>query len=104
MLHYLRIAVTALGLTACVLVSVLWVRSYFLADSFQLRMPVLRVGADSAKACPVMWIAVNEDEDRTFWMTLKHKHVHDIDLYSATTFRTVQSTVTAIQSCLLCRR
>ena len=32
MLKYLRIAVTALGLTACVLLVALWVRSYWWAD------------------------------------------------------------------------
>jgi hypothetical protein len=33
MLHYLRIAVTALSLTACVLLIALWVRSYWPQDS-----------------------------------------------------------------------
>jgi hypothetical protein len=32
MLHYLRIAVTTLSLTACVLLIALWVRSYWWAD------------------------------------------------------------------------
>jgi hypothetical protein len=89
MLKYLRIGVTALSLTACVLLIALWVRSYFLAVSFQLRMPVVRAGAQSANGGLLMWIAVNEDEDESFWMPLKHKNVHDIDLYSAATFRTV---------------
>jgi hypothetical protein len=31
-LHYVRIAVTALSLTACVLLVALWVRSYYVAD------------------------------------------------------------------------
>jgi hypothetical protein len=35
MLHYLRIAVTALCLTACVLLIALWVRSYWWADTFE---------------------------------------------------------------------
>jgi hypothetical protein len=34
MLHYLRIAVTALSLTACVLLVALWVRSYYCLDHF----------------------------------------------------------------------
>jgi hypothetical protein len=33
MLKYLRIAVTALGLTACVLLVALWVRSYWWVDA-----------------------------------------------------------------------
>jgi hypothetical protein len=33
MLHYLRIAVTALSLTACVVLVVLWVRSYWWIDT-----------------------------------------------------------------------
>jgi hypothetical protein len=33
MLHYLRIAVTALSLTACVLLVALWVRSYWRLDT-----------------------------------------------------------------------
>jgi hypothetical protein len=34
MLHYLRIAVTALSLTACAILIALWVRSYSLRDYF----------------------------------------------------------------------
>jgi hypothetical protein len=36
MLHYLRIAVTALSLTACVLLGALWARSYWWTDSLNL--------------------------------------------------------------------
>jgi hypothetical protein len=39
MLKYLRIAVTALSLTACVLLVALWVRSYWWSDNFMLRLP-----------------------------------------------------------------
>jgi hypothetical protein len=35
MLHYLRIAVTALSLTACVLMVSLWVRSYYRLDTMR---------------------------------------------------------------------
>jgi hypothetical protein len=34
MLNYLRITVTALSLTACVLIVALWVRSYWVQDGF----------------------------------------------------------------------
>jgi hypothetical protein len=85
----LRIAVTALSLAACVPFVALWVRSYFLADNFQLRMPVVRAGAVSAKGSLLMWMAVNEDEDRTFWLPLEHRNVNDIDSFSAMTFKTV---------------
>ena len=37
MLHYLRIAISALSLTACVLLVVLWVRSYKYIDFFVWR-------------------------------------------------------------------
>ena len=89
MLKCLRIAVTALCLTACVLLVALWVRSYFLADHFQLRIDGVRAGMLSAKACLGMWMATNEDQDRTFWHALKHEHVHDSESFSATTFTTM---------------
>jgi hypothetical protein len=38
MLHYLRIAVTALSLTACVLLMALWVRSYWWMDSIVVQL------------------------------------------------------------------
>jgi hypothetical protein len=38
MLKYLRIAVTALSLTACVLLIALWVRSYWLRDEVYFRI------------------------------------------------------------------
>jgi hypothetical protein len=40
MLKYLRIAVTALSLTACVLLIALWVRSHFCADLVGLGVPI----------------------------------------------------------------
>jgi hypothetical protein len=42
-LKYVRIAVTALSLTACVLLIALWVRSYWWSDNFMLRLPNSRV-------------------------------------------------------------
>jgi hypothetical protein len=42
MLKYLRIAVTALSLTACVLLLALWVRSYWQLDMIRGYVPVLR--------------------------------------------------------------
>ena len=50
MLHYLRIAVTVLSLTACVLLIALWVRSYYTGDSLQVRISagdVLGLGSSS---------------------------------------------------------
>jgi hypothetical protein len=43
MLHYLRIAVTALSLTACVLLIALWVRSYRWEDYLSVNLPGSRV-------------------------------------------------------------
>jgi hypothetical protein len=43
MLKYLRITVTALSLTACVLLVALWVRSYYTIDVFQYRISAQHV-------------------------------------------------------------
>jgi hypothetical protein len=43
MLKYLRIALTALSLTACVLFVALLVRSYWWSDYFRLRLPIPKV-------------------------------------------------------------
>ena len=61
MLHYLRIAVTALGLTACVLLIALWVRSYYLLDKVHGtafgRLLIIQSGQGGlrilAASCPV---------------------------------------------------
>ena len=47
MLHYLRIAVAALSLTACVLLIVLWVRSPTLGDSMSVQVPWIFIKLDS---------------------------------------------------------
>jgi hypothetical protein len=47
MLHYLRIAVTALSVTACVLLIALWVRSYWRVDSLRIGSEERVVAIDS---------------------------------------------------------
>jgi hypothetical protein len=47
MLHYLRIAVTALSLTACVLLVALWVRSQTWGDSLSVQLPWLFIKLES---------------------------------------------------------
>jgi len=43
MLKYLRIAVTALSLTACVLLVALWVRSHYFYDDVRVPLPGMRM-------------------------------------------------------------
>jgi hypothetical protein len=49
MLKVLRIAVTALCLTACVLLAALWVRSYWLSDGFEGGFPGWLIEAESLR-------------------------------------------------------
>jgi hypothetical protein len=54
MLKYLRIAVTALSLTACVLLVALWVRSYWRNDAFT-GGHFLYIGARAGKVGMLQW-------------------------------------------------
>jgi hypothetical protein len=63
MLKYLRIAVTALSLTACVLLIALWVRSYRWTDILTWRSSDFDIGADSVAGGTAVFVYV--DADRT---------------------------------------
>ena len=61
MLKYLRIAVTALSLTACALLIALWVRSYWWSDNFKLRLQTPRV------------LVIHSMYGTTDWYLARHK-------------------------------
>jgi len=78
MLKYLRIAVTALSLTACVLLVALWVRSYHFIEALQVSFPFMRVRVFSESGVVVTWIVHNDNREGSHWMTLPHNEVFSL--------------------------
>jgi hypothetical protein len=78
MLKCLRIAVTALCLTACMLLIALWVRSYYLIDAFQISFPFMRARIFSETGVVVTWIVHNNNDERSFWMTMPLNEVFSL--------------------------
>ena len=75
---YVRIAVTALSLTACVLLIALWVRSYYFIEVFQLSFPFMRVRVFSETGVVVTWIVHNDNREGAIWMTMPHNEVFSL--------------------------
>jgi hypothetical protein len=85
MLHYLRIAVTALCLTACVLLIALWVRSYWIVDGFAIGNPW---GVVSMRG--ELLVSVLDDRDglvaqRRYWTVTINEEFDSWNFYDAAT-------------------
>jgi hypothetical protein len=67
MLKYLRIAVTSLSLTACVLLTALWVRSYTWHDGIRGLIPVNQRFSLSSAYGSIRFATFDRSFDEMFW-------------------------------------
>jgi hypothetical protein len=80
--RYLRIAVTAVSLTACFLLVALWVRSYWRIDSVRIPIPGSKFSAFSAVPGNVQWGIYNDSDfppESRGWYFLTRSVSDDID-------------------------